>query len=146
MNIRQALPTDLPEIEVILSEYDLPSEDCEIHLQNFFLVEEGDRVIAVGGLESCGKSGLIRSIAVRAEYQNKGIGERLYQKIEKRAIVLGMNNLFLLTDTAVKYFERLGFVKVQRTDTPAEIAATRQYRELCPAAATVMWRALGVRP
>lgn len=138
MVIREALAADLKWIEVILTSFNLPAEDCEAHLPNFFIVEEDNRVIAVGGLEIFGKSGLVRSIAVISEYQGKRIGEMVYQRIEERAKALGMTQLFLLTDTAVQYFERFSFTKIRRSDTPVEIVATRQFRELCPDSATVM--------
>ena len=52
----------------------------------------------------------------------------------------GTNALFLLTTTAERYFPSFGFHEVARDAVPDDIKATAEFREACPASATVMMR------
>lgn len=140
MKINNATSKDLADIQRILEASGLPAEDCGPYMANFFIAEEDTRLVGVGGLELMGVDGLVRSIAVMPDYRGRGIGRELYRHIADRAIRLGVRRLYLLTETAERYFSNLGFVPVARNNTPATIAGTRQFRELCPQSATVMFR------
>jgi amino-acid N-acetyltransferase len=142
MNINNATSKDLADIKLILEESGLPSQDCEPHLANFFVAEVDTRLVGVGGLELRGVDGLVRSIAVLPAYRGRGIGLALYQRIVNRAIRSGIRRLYLLTETAEDYFASLDFAPIPRDDTPLSITGTRQFRELCPRSATVMYREL----
>jgi N-acetylglutamate synthase-like GNAT family acetyltransferase len=142
ITIRAALPTDFPAVECLLESADLPSEDCQQHLSNFLIAEVQGQVIGVGGLQVCGGEGLIRSLAVSRDYRDRGLGRELYARVLERARKLGIEDLYLLTDSAAVYFRKLGFDRIERADTPATIASTRQFTELCPQSATVMFQCL----
>jgi N-acetylglutamate synthase-like GNAT family acetyltransferase len=143
VEIRVALKKDLPEITEIVRSSALPHEDCHEHWRGFFVAEQAGRIVAAGGLQVCGPVGLVRSVAVLTEHRGKGIGAEIYGRIETRALELGIDDLYLLTETASRYFEHLGFVERSRSDLPAAITATKQFRELCPRSATVMCKKLG---
>jgi amino-acid N-acetyltransferase len=49
-----------------------------------------------------------------------------------------MKALYLLTTTAERYFPSFGFVKTTRESVPDEIKTSVEFREACPASATVM--------
>jgi N-acetylglutamate synthase-like GNAT family acetyltransferase len=51
----------------------------------------------------------------------------------------------VLTESAEGFFAGMGFAAVARDIVPDEIRSTRQYREQCPEAATVMRLALATR-
>jgi N-acetylglutamate synthase-like GNAT family acetyltransferase len=53
----------------------------------------------------------------------------------------GFRALYLLTMTAEQYFPRFGFQPIDRDAVPAAVRATAEFREACPASATVMRRA-----
>jgi len=142
MKIKPASPTELKSILDILDRSGLPSIDCEEHLETFFVIEVNGNIVAAGGLEITDSFGLLRSIAVLSENRNKGIGRKLYQHLEKQAMKAGVQKLYLLTNTAKDYFSKLGFCSVPRSSVPTCIQETRQFRELCPESATVMFRNL----
>jgi len=110
-----------------------------------FVVAETDArdVVAVAGLEVCGTNALLRSVAVRDDWQRHGLGHHLVQRVVGEAEFRGIEALYLLTMTAEHYFPRLGFDVVARDAVPAEIANTVEFTSACPASATAMTRALG---
>lgn len=145
MKHRQAISDDLITIKELLSLSNLPADDCAEHLEHFVVMEDEGKVIGLGGLENCGAYGLLRSIVVAPEYRGNGIAKMIYSLIEKKAYDLGINTLYLLTESATEYFEKLGFVIQQRSEVPLLIVATKQFKQLCPASAVVMFREISER-
>jgi len=142
ITIRAAVTKDLPSVENLLTLSGLPAEDCEQHLSNFFIAEIHNQHIGVGGLQICGDAGLVRSLAIAPAYRDKGVGKDIYARILERARKIGVKDLYLLTDTASTYFGKLGYEVIDRADTPDTIAATRQFTELCPQSAVVMYQCI----
>ena len=139
---RDADIRDLKQIQDLLHSVELPADDCADHLQNFFVFEEPAGIVAVGGLEVCGTFGLVRSIAVAPSHRSSGLAKQVIRFIEDRALSLNINQIYLLTESATEYFHRQGFTVLERSDIPDPIRQTRQYTELCPASAQVMFRKL----
>ncbi|MCU7919345.1 MAG: GNAT family N-acetyltransferase [Candidatus Thiodiazotropha sp. (ex Epidulcina cf. delphinae)] len=140
MNHRQATDADLQTIKELLDIGKLPLDDCAEHIEDFIVIEEKGKIIGMGGLEICGAVGLVRSIVVDPAYRGSGIAKNIFRLIEVRAIALGINRLYLLTESATEYFARLGFSIQERSEVPASVMATRQLKELCPSSARVMFR------
>ncbi len=140
MKIRTILNQDLPAVKMLLHTNGLPSEDCDAHIENFFGAEEAGVLIGLGGIEHYGSVALLRSIVVDDKYRGKGIAHKIYTEIVAKAIQTGVNKLYLLTDTAVGYFEQRGFKIQERPTVPSEIQRTKQFRELCPTSATVLMK------
>jgi len=139
MNYRDAKQTDLQNIMEILQLSNLPSEDCAEHLRNFIIVQDEEKIIGIGGLEVYGTFGLLRSVAVVPVYRGRGIGKIIYKAIEEKAVSIGVNTLFLLTESAETYFSRFGFTVKARNEVPTPIVQTRQFKYLCPSSAKVMY-------
>jgi len=142
MNYRDATQNDLEAIRGLLDICNLPSVDCEEHLNNFILVQENNNVIGVGSLEVYNNVGLLRSIAVLPNSRNNGVGTIIYELVEKRALDLGVKFLYLLTESADEYFSSFGFSLKERNDVPLLIMKTKQFKDLCPSTAKVMYREL----
>lgn len=136
--IRNARLTDLPRIKALLQEHDLPSEDCNEHLQHFLVYEKDKSIIAVGGGEYYNDVGLIRSIAVAASAQGEGIASLLVNALIRNMKKVTIKKVYLLTTTAESYFEKKHFLVVKREDVPLAIQQTKQFSDLCPGSATVM--------
>jgi len=71
-----------------------------------------------------------------------GCGKRLVQEAEQYAARSGVKRLYLMTTTAEKFFQSLGYRKLERGAVPEAIRATTEFSSLCPASAAVMVKAL----
>lgn len=147
--LRPAVPADLPAVERLLTAADLPTAGVAELLASgadeFVVAEDPTapgELAAVAGLEVCGDTALLRSVAVRPRWQAHGLGRALVARVVCRAEARGVRALYLLTTTAEHYFPRFGFTRVAREAVPAEIAATLEFRSACPASATAMARPL----
>lgn len=138
MKYKQAHSSDLTKIIELLETYDLPTSDCKDHISNFIIAENNNTIVGVGGFENRGNLGLLRSFAVRQSDKNQGIAEQIFSLVKAKAKDSGINQFYLLTTTASKYFKRLGFTICNRDDVPSSIKATKQFSDLCPSSAVVM--------
>ena len=64
----------------------------------------------------------IRSLVVRKTYRGRGIGKRLVEECISEAISLGLRRIFVLT-YKVDFFQRLGFLEVDKSTLPHKIWA-----------------------
>lgn len=144
MKYEQARHADLDAIRELLESYGLPTNDIKGHLENFIVAKDSDKVIGVGGWEACKEFALLRSFAVNANNKGSGVAELILKLVEERAINSGIRGFYLLTDTAVNYFERSGYYEYSRKDAPESIRSTKQFSELCPDTATMMYKNLCV--
>jgi len=139
--LRVATDADLPAIERLLTSSGLPTAGVAEALRGFLVAEsESDkRIVGVIGLElCCDEYALLRSAAVDPEWRGTGLGRRLVTHVIAEAESRGIKALYLLTTTAERYFPTFGFVKTERDIVPAEIKQSVEFREACPASATVM--------
>ena len=122
----------------LLQSEKLPAEDLPVSLDNFLVALEGDEVVAAIGLEQLANCGLLRSMVVNKEHRNRSIASGLVKELESDALVLGINCIYLLTETAPLYFERKGYKTVKRDETPEAIKASSEFKNVCPVSAIVM--------
>lgn len=138
VQIRLAKATDLDAIESLLTQSQLPTAGVRDELCSFLVAEADARVVGVVGMEKRGRYGLLRSTAVAPEWRGKHVAKRLVEQIIADAESQGVNALYLLTTTAERYFPNFGFEVTARDVVPQDIKATEEFREACPASATVM--------
>jgi amino-acid N-acetyltransferase len=50
--------------------------------------------------------------------------------------------MYLLTNTAEKFFSRRGYQRIARGEVVSAIECTREFKELCPESSAVMVKAL----
>jgi amino-acid N-acetyltransferase len=139
---QQATPADKPALIDLLQAAKLPISDLPEDLSLFTLAYEGDQLVGSAGIENLGDCALLRSVAVAETHQKMGLGRQLQDHALAYARAHGLVTVCLITTSAEKYFERLGFQRIERTETPASIAQTEQFTALCPGSAVVMRRAL----
>src|SRR3546814_5225514 len=60
--------------------------------------------------------------------------------VERAAADEGATSLYLLTTTAEPFFRRHGYETAERTDVPAVIAQSAEFRSLCPASAALLYK------
>ena len=139
MEYRQATDTDLARIEELLRDSNLPFSDCVEHIDNFIIKEENNILVGIGCIEIYGSYGLIRSIAVNQNHRKNGVAKNILKIIRQRAFDSGVTRIYLLTETAIDYFNKLNFKDVKRSDVPDSIKNTKQFKEFCPSSAVVMY-------
>lgn len=126
----------------LLQSEKLPFEDLPAVLENFYLALESNRVIGVIGLEKYNDCGLLRSMVVDKQFRNKNVAAKLIDQLELEAGSLGIDSIYLFTETASSYFERKGYKKIERTDVPDPIKASTEFSSVCPVSAIVMRKSL----
>jgi len=139
--ITPASPADGPAIVALLRAADLPHEDIAPHFGHFLVVRKGGAVVGAIGLEVYAPDGLLRSLVVAPAHRGQGLGDALVRRLEQAAAEWGVERFWLLTTTAEAFFARREFQVTPRADAPAEIAATHEFKSLCPSTAICMARA-----
>ena len=144
-SLRAATDRDLQAIERLLVSSGLPTAGVAEALDGFIVaVSDDKRIVGVAGLECCtGEYALLRSAAVDPEWRGTGLGRRLVTHVIADAESRGIKALYLLTTTAERYFPSFGFVRTQRDVVPDAIKQSVEFRDACPASATVMALELG---
>jgi amino-acid N-acetyltransferase len=140
MKIRKATNRDLDAVESLLSSNDLPLDGVKENFSSFVVAENNGTIAGAIGLEKFGSVALLRSAVVSPEYRGSGIGSKLVEQLLERAESEGIQELFLLTTTAEKYFPRFGFARTTRSAVPAAVKASAEFQGACPDSAIVMTR------
>jgi amino-acid N-acetyltransferase len=147
MSVDKASTGDAPAIWALLAASDLPTSDLTPALLEDFLVQrQGSSVVAVGGLEWAGGDVLLRSVAVARTVRGGGAGKAMVAALEHRARQRGAKVIYLLTNTADRYFAALGYRHVAREIAPGGIRQTAQFAGLCPASSAFMAKVLEPAP
>ncbi|HWA87307.1 MAG TPA: arsenic resistance N-acetyltransferase ArsN2 [Opitutus sp.] len=139
-SIEPAVPEDAPAIAALLRSENLPAGDFAEHLAHFLVGRSGDEVVAAVGAEIYGDDALLRSLVVAPTWRDGGVGGEMLRQLEARAEQWGVRRWWLLTTTAEAFFTNRGFRVTARSKVPAAIAATGEFRELCPATAVCLSR------
>jgi amino-acid N-acetyltransferase len=133
-----AVPKDLGEIRNVLSALGLPADDVGAPHQTFLTARSGDALVGFVGLELYGLAALLRSLAVVPTRHGEGLGRDLARRALAEAEARGVRDVFLLTTTAERFFERSGFARVEREHVPEPIRESPEFKSLCPANAVCM--------
>ena len=141
MNTARAVETagreDWPAIEALLRGAGL-SDAAVDEAAEWLVVHRDGRVAGTAGIETYGGAGLLRSVAVDPVAEGSGVGASLVAAAVDRARERGLSDLYLLTETAERWFPRFGFEPVARSGLPPEIAGCRQATEACASTAVAM--------
>jgi len=66
----------------------------------------------------------------------------LVKTLEEQAIASGISDMYLLTETADKYFSKKGYHPINRDEVPTEVKASSEFSYVCPVSAIVMKKPL----
>jgi len=134
---------DISEVELLLSGCSLPTSDLKLNDKvQLFGACQNENLIACIGVEIYGNAALLRSLAVVSEYRKEGIGKLLSEYVENYCKQEGVKEVYLLTETAKEYFEKLGYKTQKREDAPLTIKGTTQLSGLCPSSSNFMIKLL----
>jgi amino-acid N-acetyltransferase len=136
--IAPAAAADLAAIKRMLSDASLPTAGVDDHWQTFLVARDGGNIVGCGGAEAYQTAALIRSIAVKPEYQHHGLGRRLVRQLLDRLSSRGVREFYLLTTTAEDYFSKRGFKTIDRDEIHPQLLASRELQDACPESAIAM--------
>jgi amino-acid N-acetyltransferase len=142
LRLRKAERADLTRIETLLTDNGLPLAGVPDALDTFVVAESGGALVGVGGLQLCCDDALLRSVAVAPQARSSGVGRAIVTRLIADAEARGLRALYLLTETAERYFPTFGFTKITRGDVPPAVKATEEFTSACPESAIVMSRPL----
>ena len=129
---------EIQDIIKLLIKEKLPTEGVEKNISNFLSLYINDKLIGTIGLEIYDNKGLLRSLVIDEFYQGKGYGKILCNKLFEKARQKKINELFLLTETAPKFFLTIGFKKIPRESADEKVKTSDEFKSICPSTAVCM--------
>jgi N-acetylglutamate synthase-like GNAT family acetyltransferase len=143
--VHLATTADRAAVRSLLAEARLPVPDLDQAPELTFWVvrDAAGRPIGAIGLERQADVGLLRSLVVAPGRRRHGLGRTLVRTLEEHANATGVAQLVLLTETAEAFFRRLGYAVIDRGTAPPAVAASAEFRTLCPSTAVCMTKRLG---
>jgi amino-acid N-acetyltransferase len=142
MRIIKATEQSRNEMINLLKSNNLPAEDLPKELDEFYTAMDGQRIVGLIGMERYSHYGLLRSMVVHPDYRNKQIAKKLVQLLEQKAASSGIITMYLLTETAEKYFSRNNYQLITRKEVPEPLFRSSEFSHVCPVSATVMKKEL----
>ena len=105
-------------------------ELLENEIEHFTLIERDDKIIACAALypfpdERCGE---LACVVVHPEYRQGSRGDKLLKAIEQRALMLGLNSLFVLTTRTAHWFMERGFCSAAISELPQHKQSLYNYQ------------------
>lgn len=143
MEIVRAERADIPAVERLLADAGLPLDGAAQALSIGVVARDGDRIVGAAALEPYGDNALLRSVVVAPTQRGAGVARELIAQVEDLARRGGAADIYLITETAMTYFPRLGYVEVARSAVPSAIGASVEFTSACSTSAVVMRRHLG---
>lgn len=143
--IKPLLGSDLRSVQQLLASEKLFYSDITSDLlANFFAYYlptiGGEQMLAVIGWQVFADCVLLRSLASRSK--GLGLGHQLVAFAEQKIRSIPRKEIYLLTNTAEKYFQRLGYQSCARETAPLSIQGSSQFSGLCPTSARLMSKCL----
>ena len=136
--VKNANHGDLQAISSLLESCNLPADGIEACINTTLIVKNNNKLIGSAALEHYGKSALLRSVAVDKNFRSTGLGIKTTKAILQKAKSLGITHIYLLTETADKFFPRFNFQTVPRDKVPADVKTSLEFTTLCPESAIAM--------
>lgn len=136
--IEMAKSSELPAILALLESSGLPADGLSEHLATTLVARKGQSIVGCAALEIYGTAALLRSVAVEQTIRGQGLGQQLTQAALYLARELGVNEVYLLTETASGFFPRFGFHAIPRSEVTPAVQASLEWTIACPVTAQAM--------
>ncbi len=126
--LRRARTTDVPILQKLINYFAdrdvmLPRSLNELYenLRDYFVLENEGEVVGCCALHvTWSDLAEIKGLAVREDYQGKGLSDQLINACLDDAKQLGVPRLFVLTYIP-DYFQRFGFKRVEKAELPQKV-------------------------
>ena len=144
LSIGRAGAADVPAVEALLAAAGLPLDGAAeaVACAGVIALEQGV-IIGAAALELYGEAGLLRSVVVAPDQRNTGVGRAVVAAAEALARVEGVRDLYLITETAIEWFPRLGYAPVARAVANEAVGASIEFTTVCRDKGVPMVRRLG---
>lgn len=134
--LRPSVPADRDAVERLLGDAGLPSTGLRTE-DTVVALAAGDIVGAVA-LERHGQAAMLRSLVVRPDHRDDGLGTRLAFAALEAARWSGAEEVYLLTPGSTQgFFERIGFAPVSRKRAAEACASELLTAEACAGAVSM---------
>ena len=126
--VEKAKIQDVPQMHKLINHFAdkgdmLPRPLGELYetLRDFFVIRDGEQMIACAALHVCwADMAEIRSAAVAEGSQKQGLGDILVNACLQEARTLGINDVFCFTYRP-DFFKRHGFVDIDKMELPRKV-------------------------
>ncbi len=126
--LRRARTADVPTLQKLINYFAdrdvmLPRSLNELYenLRDYFVIENESEVVGCCALHvTWSDLAEIKGLAVREEYQGKGLADKLINACLEDAKHLGVPRLFVLTYIP-DYFQRFGFQRIEKAELPQKV-------------------------
>ncbi len=133
MRLERASGADVPAVEALLSAADLPLDGAADAVASLGVVarDAAGAVVGAAALERFGSAGLLRSVVVAPGARGLGVGRAVVEEAERLAAAEGLDDLYLITETAEAWFPRLGWAPVPRSVAQAAVGESIEFTTVC---------------
>jgi N-acetylglutamate synthase-like GNAT family acetyltransferase len=138
VTIRPAEPRDFPQAARLLADSGLPLDGLEERFSDALVASRGERIVGCVALEIYEDQALLRSLVVAPDERGGRLGERLTSEALGLARAAGIRDVYLLTETAARFFPHFGFAAEDRSSAPPAVRESVEFRTACPASAVLM--------
>jgi amino-acid N-acetyltransferase len=130
----------MTDVLQFLKNSQLPYEDIQITEDTLFITYHNDegKLIGTGGLEFYTDHSLLRSLAVEKGQRGKAIGKQIVADLMSKAKARQVVDVYLLTETAHDFFQKIGFKDINRNEAPEAVKASSEFSSVCPVSASCM--------
>jgi N-acetylglutamate synthase-like GNAT family acetyltransferase len=136
-------PFERDGLAAALGRAGLPTEDVRDAGPLFWrFLTMDDMPTGFGGLELHGRDALLRSLVILPPLRRQHVGAAIVRLLETEARGHGARALWLATDSAGLFFERLGYSALPAHDVPRAIRESAQFRSVTGPAAIAMTKRL----
>jgi amino-acid N-acetyltransferase len=136
--VTQAESKDIPEVIDLLKRCHLPQDGVHSCLATLLVSRDAGHIIGCSALEIYERVALLRSVAVNPASRSRGLGKALVLEQVEASRRHGIQEIYLLTETAPAFFQRLGFHLIERAAVALSIYASIEWTSACPASAQAM--------
>lgn len=131
MRVDRAAAPDVPAVAALLSDAGLPLDGAAEAFELGVVARDGSRIVAAAAVERYGGAGLLRSVVVAPDRRGIGLGRDVVVAAEALARGEGIRDLYLLTETAIDWFPRLGYEVVDRAVASAAVGESIEFTTVC---------------
>jgi amino-acid N-acetyltransferase len=142
--IEPAMQADIGSVLKLLTQCCLPTEGLVEHVDTCLIARSETGVVGSVALEMYGTSALLRSLVVDPGKRGCGLGKALTAAALDLATRRGVAEVYLLTETAPRFFSRLGFQPIERANVPEPVTRSVEFISVCPLSAQAMVKLVGM--